>query len=132
MKHEERLYFRSQFKTIMGKDNGLSRFPIPGRQVIDSCSTLSLPSYICVDRYVSICKNHQMVENSMYYERLGHTGAVHEEKLFRRLPHSITHAPYTEGRCSWGGINDADNDTTAVAILAYPNLPTFLITNVKV
>ena len=68
----------------------------------------------------------------MFYGRLGHTGAVREEMLFRRLPHSITHAPYTEGRCSWGRINDADNDTTAVAILAEPNLPTFLITDFKV
>ena len=73
-----------------------------------------------------------MVEKSMFYERLGHTEAVREEKLFRRLPHSIPHAAYTEGRCSWGRINDADNDTTAVAILAYPDLPTFLITDFKV
>ena len=76
MKRDERLYFRSQYKTIMGKDIGLLRFPTSGRQVIDSCSTLSLSSYICVDRYVFVCKNHQMVENSMYYGRLGHTGAV--------------------------------------------------------
>ena len=112
----ERLYFRSQFKTIMGKDIGLLRFPSSGRQVIDSCSTLSLSSYICVDRYVSVCNNHQMVENSMYYVRLGHTWAVREEMLFRRLPHSITHSPYTEGRCSWGRINDADYNASAVAI----------------
>lgn len=132
MKHEERLYFRSQLKTIMGKDIGLLRFPTSGRQVIGSCSPLSLPSYLCVNRYVSICKNHQMVEKSMFYDRLGHTGAVREEILFRRLPHSITYSPYTEGRCSWGRLNDADNDTTAVAILAYPDFPAFLITNVKV
>ena len=73
-----------------------------------------------------------MVENSMYYEHLGHTGAVREEMLFRGLPHSITHSPYTEGRRSWDRINDADYNTPTVAILAEPNLPTFLITNVKV
>ena len=128
----ERLYFRSQFKTIMGKDIGLLRFPTSGRQVIDSCSTLSLSSYICVDRYVSVCKNHQMVENSMYYGLLGHTGAVREEMLFRRLPHSITHSPYTEGRCTRCRISDTDDNMPAVAILADSNLPTFLITDVKV
>ena len=132
MKRGERLYFRSQFKTIMGKDIGLLRFTTSGRQVIDSCRTLSLSSYICVDRYVSVCKNHQMVENSMYYGRLGHTGAVREEMLFRRLPHSITHSPYTERRCSWCRINDADDNTLAVALLADTNLPTFLITDIKV
>ena len=132
MKHTERLYVRGQLKTIMGKDIGLLRFPTSGRQVIDSCSTLSLSSYICVDRYVSVWKNHQMVENSMYYGRLGHTGAVHESMLFRRLPQSLTHVPYTEGRCSWGRINNANNNTSAVAILAYSNLPTLLITDIQI
>ena len=73
-----------------------------------------------------------MVEKSMFYERLGHTEAVCEEKLFRRLSHSIPHAAYTEGRCSWGRINDADYNASAVAILAHPDLPTFLITDIKV
>ena len=41
----------------------------------------------------------------------------------------ITHSPYTEGRCSWSRINDADYNASAVAILAHPDLPTFLITN---
>ena len=132
MKLEERLYFRSQFKTIMGKDIGLLRFPTSGRQVIDSCSTLSLSSYICVDRYVSVCKNHQMVENSMYYGRLGHTGAVREEMLCRRLPQLITHAPYSEGWCSRCRINDTDDNTPAVAILADSHLPSFLLTDFKV
>ena len=72
------------------------------------------------------------MQESMFYERLGHTRAVREETLFRRLPQSITHTPYSEGWCSWCRINDTDDNTLAVAILAYPNLPTFLITNVKV
>ena len=73
-----------------------------------------------------------MVEKSMFYERLGHTGTVCESQLFRGLSQSITHAPYTEGRSSWGGINDADDEASAAAILAYPDLPTFLITDFKV
>ena len=89
-------------------------------------------SYIRVDRYVPISKSHQQMQESMFYEYLGHTEAVHESMLFRRLPQSLTHVPYTEGRCSWGRINNTNDNTTAVAILAYPNLPTFLITNVKV
>ena len=56
MKHTERLYVRSQLKTIMGKDIGLSRFPTSVRQVIDSCSTLSLSQCICIDSYVSTAK----------------------------------------------------------------------------
>ena len=68
----------------------------------------------------------------MYYGLLGHTGAVREEMLFRRLPQLITHVPYTERRCSWCRINDTDDNTPAVAILADSNLPTFLITDVKV
>ena len=72
------------------------------------------------------------MQESMFYERLGHTRAVREETLFRRLPQSITHAPYTEGWCSRCRINDADYNASAVAILAHPDLPTFLITDVKV
>ena len=72
--------------------------------------------YICVDRYVPISESHQQMQELMFYECLGHTGAVREEMLFRRLPHSITHSPYTEGRCSWGRINDADDNASAVAI----------------
>ena len=75
---------------------------------------------------------NQMVEKSMFYEHLGHTGAVHESMLFRRLPQSLTHVPYTEGRCSWGRINNANNNTSAVAILAYSNLPTLLITDIQI
>ena len=65
-------------------------------------------------------------------EHLGHTGTVHESMLFRRLPQSLTHVPYTEGRCSWGRINNANNNTSAVAILAYSNLPTLLITDIQI
>ena len=132
MKHTERLYVRGQLKTIMGKDIGLLRFPTSVRQFIDSCSTLSYSQYICIDSNVSISKNHQMVEKSMYYERLGHTGIVRESILFRRLPQSLTHVPYLEGRCSWGRINNANDNTSAVAILAYSNLPTLLITDIQI
>ena len=72
------------------------------------------------------------MQELMFYEALGHDKSVCEETLFRRLPQSITHAPYSEGWCSRCRINDTDDNTLAVAILAYPNLPTFLITNVKV
>lgn len=73
-----------------------------------------------------------MIQKSLFYETSGHTRVVHEEKLFRRLPQSIAHAPYTEGRCSWSRLNDADDNTPAVAILADSNLPTLLITDFKV
>ena len=89
-------------------------------------------SYICVDRYVPINESHQQMQELMFYEALGHDKSVREETLFRRLPQSITHAPYSEGRCSRCRINDTDDNTPAVAILADSNLPTFLITDVKV
>ena len=50
-----------------------------------------------------------MIPDIRIYEALGHNKAVREETLFRRLPQSITHAPYTEGWCSWGRVNDADD-----------------------
>ena len=89
-------------------------------------------SYICVDRYVPINESHQQMQELMFYEALGHDKSVREETLFRRLPQSITHAPYSEGWCSRCRINDTDDNTPAVAILAHPDLPTFLITDVKV
>ena len=72
--------------------------------------------YICVDRYVPISESHQQMQELMFYERLGHTRAGREETLFRRLPQSITHAPYSEGWCSRCRINDTDDKTPAVAI----------------
>ena len=73
-----------------------------------------------------------MMAYTLFYARLVHNKAVREETLFRRLPQLITHVPYMEGRCSWCRINDADDNTLAVAILAQSDLPTFLITDVKV
>ena len=73
-----------------------------------------------------------MIPDIRIYEALGHNKAVREETLFRRLPRSIIHAPYTEGWCSWGRVNDADDHAPAVAILADTNFPTFLITDIKV
>ena len=73
-----------------------------------------------------------MMPKMLFYETSGHKKAVREETLFRRLPQLITHAPYSGRRCSWSGINDADDHAPAAAILAYSNLPTFLITNIQV
>ena len=73
-----------------------------------------------------------MMAYTLFYERLVHNKAVREATLFRRLPQLITHVPYTERRCSWCRINDADDNTLAVALLADTNLPTFLITDIKV
>ena len=131
MKLEERLYALRQCDSY-GERYGILMFFQSRKGICRFTKPSFTSSYICVDRYVPINESHQQMQESMFYERLGHTRAVREETLFRRLPQSITHAPYTEGRCSWGRINDADYNASAVAILAHPDLPTFLITDVKV
>ena len=40
--------------------------------------------------------------------------------------------PHTEGRSPWGRIDVADDDSLAVAVLADPDLPPFLITDFNV
>ena len=131
MKHEERLYALHQH------DNYGERYLF-----FKNCLRFvgsHMTSYLA-------CNPSQMLETIMslsqsmllmipdirIYEALGHNKAVREETLFRRLPQSITHAPYTERRCSWGRINDADDYAPAVAILADTHFPTFLITDIKV
>ena len=37
-----------------------------------------------------------------------------------------------ERRCPWCRIDDPDDDTLAMAFLAYSNLPTFLLTDLKI
>ena len=131
MKLEERLYALRQCDSY-GERYGIIMFFQSRNGVWWFAKPAFTFSYIRVDRYVPISKSHQQMQESMFYERLGHTGAVHESMLFRRLPQSLIHVPYTEGRCSWGRINNANDNTSAVAILAHPDLPTFLITDVKV
>ena len=119
MKLEERLYALRQCDSY-GERYGIIMFFQSRKGICWFTNPAFTSSYICVDRYVPISKSHQQMQESMFYERLGHTRAVREEMLFRRLPHSITQSPYTEGRCSWCRINDADYNASAVAILAYP------------
>ena len=115
MKLEERLYALRQCDSY-GERYGIIMFFQSRKGICRFTKPSFTSSYICVDRYVPISKSHQLMQESMFYERLGHTRAVREETLFRRLPHSITHSPYTGGRCSWGRINDADYNASAVAI----------------
>ena len=115
MKLEERLYALRQCDSY-GERYGIIMFFQSRKGICWFTNPAFTSSYICVDRYVPISKSHQQMQESMFYERLGHTWAVREEMLFRRLTHSITHSPYTEGRCSWGRINDADYNASAVAI----------------
>ena len=131
MKLEGRLYALRQYDSY-GERYWIIMFFQSRKGICRFTKPSFTSSYICVDRYVPISKSHQQMQESMFYERLGHTRAVREETLFRRLPQSITHAPYSEGRCSRCRINDTDDNTPAVAILADSNLPTFLITDVKV
>lgn len=131
MKLEERLYALRQCDSY-GERYGILMFFQSRKGICRFTKPSFTSSYICVDRYVPISKSHQQMQESMFYERLGHTRAVREETLFRRLLQSITHAPYSEGWCSRCRINDTDDNASAVAILAHPDLPTFLITDVKV
>ena len=131
MKLEERLYALRQCDSY-GERYGIIMFFQSRKGIYWFTKPSSTSSYICVDRYVPISKSHQQMQELMFYEALGHDKSVREETLFRRLPQSITHAPYSEGWCSRCRINDTDDNTPAVAILADSNLPTFLITDVKV
>ena len=131
MKLEERLYALRQCDSY-GERYGIILFFQSRKGICWLTNPAFTSSYICVDRYVPISKSHQQMQELMFYEALGHDKSVREETLFRRLPQSITHAPYSEGWCSRCRINDTDDNTPAVAILADSNLPTFLITDVKV
>ena len=122
MKLEERLYALRQCDSY-GERYGIIMFFQSRKGICWFTNPAFTSSYICVDRYVPISKSHQQMQESMFYERLGHTRAVREEMLFRRLPHSITHSPYsithspyTEGRCFWCRINDANYNASVVAI----------------
>ena len=74
-----------------------------------------------------------MIQNKENSEILGHTRAVHEELCFAdSLSQSVSRMPHTEGRSPWGRIDVADDDPPAVAVLADPDLPPFLITDFNV
>ena len=72
-----------------------------------------------------------MIQYTVFYDALGHKEAVHEEKHFAdyRL---VTHTHEKEWWGSRGWIYNPYDDTLAMAFLAYSNLPTILLTDLKI
>ena len=74
----------------------------------------------------------QMIQYTVFYDALGHKEAVHEEKHFANYLKLVTLTLEKEWRCPRGGMDNPDDDTLAMAVLADSNLPTLLLTDFNI
>ena len=74
----------------------------------------------------------QMRQNTVFYDASGRKEAVHEEKHFADYLKLVALTHEKKRRCPRGRIDDPDDDTLAMAFLADSNLPTFLLTDLKI
>ena len=74
----------------------------------------------------------QMRQNTVFYDASGRKEAVHEEKHFADYLKLVTLTHEKERRCSWGRIDNPDDDTLAMTVLADTNLPALLLTDFKI
>ena len=72
-----------------------------------------------------------MIQYTVFYDALGHKEAVHEETLSWTTC-LVTYTLHKEWRGSRGRIYSPYDDTLAVAFLADSNLPSFLLTDLKI
>ena len=73
----------------------------------------------------------QMRQNTVFNDASGRKEAVHEETLSRTTC-LVTYTLHKEWRGSRGRIYSPYDDTLAMAFLAYSNLPTILLTDLKI
>ena len=74
----------------------------------------------------------QMRQNTVFNDASGRKGAVHEEKHFADYLKLVALTHEKEWWGSRGWIYNPYDDTLAMAFLADSNLPTFLLTDLKI
>ena len=74
----------------------------------------------------------QMIQYTVFYDALGHKEAVHEETHFADYLKLVALTHEKEWWGSRGWIYNPYDDTLAMAFLADSNLPTFLLTDLKI
>ena len=74
----------------------------------------------------------QMIQYTVFYDASGRKEAVHEEKHFADYLKLVALTHEKEWWGSRGWIYNPYDDTLAMAFLAYSNLPTILLTDLKI
>ena len=106
-------------------------FPKGKWQLTDEKNGL-VPLRIYTNRDVTISNHATNDTISSVLRRVRAQRGCPRRKAFRGLPHLVTHTHEKEWWGSRGWIYNPYDDTLAMAFLAYSNLPTILLTDLKI